>query len=61
MGAIKVDVDHDLAAGAEPPYEKCGLEITGANRGVGLALTRIYAQRGDAVFAWQWDGQLHAW
>jgi NAD(P)-dependent dehydrogenase (short-subunit alcohol dehydrogenase family) len=25
--------------------------ITGANRGVGLALTRIYAQRGDAVFA----------
>lgn len=25
--------------------------ITGANRGIGLALTRIYAQRGDAVFA----------
>lgn len=25
--------------------------ITGANRGVGLALARIYAQRGDAVFA----------
>jgi NAD(P)-dependent dehydrogenase (short-subunit alcohol dehydrogenase family) len=25
--------------------------ITGANRGIGLALTRIYAQRGDAVLA----------
>jgi len=25
--------------------------ITGANRGVGLALTRIYAHRGDVVFA----------
>ena len=25
--------------------------ITGANRGIGLALTRLYAQRGDAVFA----------
>jgi NAD(P)-dependent dehydrogenase (short-subunit alcohol dehydrogenase family) len=25
--------------------------ITGANRGLGLALTRIYAERGDAVFA----------
>lgn len=25
--------------------------ITGANRGIGLALTRIYAQRGDTVFA----------
>jgi NAD(P)-dependent dehydrogenase (short-subunit alcohol dehydrogenase family) len=25
--------------------------ITGANRGIGLALTKIYAQRGDTVFA----------
>jgi NAD(P)-dependent dehydrogenase (short-subunit alcohol dehydrogenase family) len=25
--------------------------ITGANRGIGLALTRIYAERGDTVFA----------
>ncbi len=25
--------------------------ITGSNRGIGLALTTVYAQRGDTVFA----------